>query len=83
MPFPTQLLIAEESVENASALLEILHFVGETADAGEVEKLKGSLLTLLTQTQLQLGQARRSIRNLYSITGRPGGSSTTGPDENP
>ena len=83
MPFPTQLLIAEESVENASALLEILHFVGETADASEAEKLKGSLLTLLTQTQLQLGQARRSIRNLYSTAAQPVGLSTTGSNENP
>jgi len=71
MPVPTHVLIVEESVENASALLEILQYVGETADAGEAEKLKGSLLTLLTQTQLQLGQARRSIRNLYGTNEQP------------
>jgi len=64
MSLPNHLLIIEESVETAYSILETLHFVKETADTSELESLKGSLLTLITQTQLQLRQARRSIRIL-------------------
>ncbi len=64
MSLPNHLLIIEESVETASSILETLHFVNENADTSELESLKGSLLTLITQTQLQLSQARRSIRIL-------------------
>ena len=64
MSLPNHLLIIEESVETSFSILEALHFVKETADTSELESLKGSLLTLLTQTQRQLSQARRSIRIL-------------------
>ena len=64
MSLPNHLLIIEESVETSFSILEALHFVKETADTSELETLKGSLLTLLTQTQRQLSQARRSIRIL-------------------